>query len=116
LYHGAQWPLQELTGEWARIARTLPTFHEMAATELARNSTRRFLFIVSTYRPLFAQHRAEKGDPTLTDLECFQAILRGKLSPTAQKVLELAISLWDSHNVLLIIPDGEYAPTRETYI
>jgi hypothetical protein len=102
LYHGARWPLQELTGEWARIAHVLPTFHETAAASLARNSVRRFLFIVSSERALFAQHRADKGDPALTDLDCFQAILRGKLSPAAQNVLELAIPLWDSYNGLLL--------------
>jgi ATP-dependent protease ClpP protease subunit len=102
LYHGARWPLQELTSEWARIGRTLPTFHERAAAALARNSVRRFLFIVSAYRVLFPQHRADKGDPTLTDLACFRAILRERLSPAAQEVLELAVSLFDSYNILLL--------------
>ena len=104
LYHGARWPLpvRELTGEWARIARVLPTLHELAAAALARDSVRRFLFIVSAERALFAQHREDKGEPTLTDLDCFQAILRGKLSPAAQKVLDLAIPLWSDYNSLLL--------------
>ncbi len=104
LYHGARWPLpdEEITGEWARIARALATFHEMAAAALARNSVRRFSFIVSAQRPLFAQHRAAKGDWALTDLRCFQAILGGKLSSAAQKVLETAIPLSDSYDRLLL--------------
>ena len=103
LYHGARWPLpvEELTGEWARIGRTLATFHEMAAVALARASLRRFSFIVSVERELFAQHRADNGNPTLTDLGCFQAILRGHLSRAAQEVLEIAIPLADTYNGLL---------------
>jgi hypothetical protein len=60
------------------------------------------LFIVSAYRELFAKHRADAGDPALSDLQCFQAILRGKLSPAAQIVLDRAIPLWESYNGLLI--------------
>jgi len=103
MYHGARWPLpvQELTGEWAKIAQTLPTFHELAAAALARNSVRRFLFILAALRPTFEQHRAEANDPTISDLRCFQAILCGKLSPAGQKVLELAVPLCDSHHGLL---------------
>ncbi len=105
LWHGGRWPLSDLVdaGECGLLyARTLPTFHELAAAALARNSVHRFLFIVSAERALFAQHRADAGDPTLTDPECFQAILRGKLSPDAQKVLELAIPLWAGYNGLLL--------------
>lgn len=101
LYHGGRWPLRELTGEWARIGRTLATFHEIAAAELARNCIRRFMFIVYTERALFAEHRAAQGDPALTDLDCFQEILRGKLSPAGQEVLELAIPLCASYNGLM---------------
>jgi hypothetical protein len=104
LYHGERWllPDRRLTGELAKSARTLATVHEMAATALSRNSFRRFRFIISSKRALFAQHRADKSDPTLTDLECFQAILRRDLSPAAQEVLELAIPLWQSYNSLLL--------------
>jgi hypothetical protein len=104
LYHGLRWQLddRQLTGERARLGRTLPTFHENAAAALARNSFRRFRFIISSKRALFAQHRADKSNPALTDLECFQAILRTDLSPAAQEVLELAIPLWQSYNSLLL--------------
>jgi ATP-dependent protease ClpP protease subunit len=104
LYHGARWslPCEELTGEWAKIAQTLPTFHEMNAAALAHSSVRRFLAIVSAERPLFEQHRAYNGTGALTDLGCFQAILGGKLSPAAQKVLEMAVPLSDSYNGLLV--------------
>lgn len=102
LYHGARWPLKELTGEWARIARGLPTLHEIAASSLARTCYRRFLFVVSAYRSLFPEHRADKGNPDLTDLECFQAILREKLSPAGQTIVDLAIPLWHDYNGLFV--------------
>src|SRR3984957_12309077 len=92
LYHGARWHLygEDLTGKWARVGQALATFHEMAAAALAQNSFRRFSSIVSAARGLFAQHRAQHGNGALTDLGCFQAILSGKLSPAAKKVLETA--------------------------
>jgi ATP-dependent protease ClpP protease subunit len=104
LYHGARWPLpvQDLTGEWARIGRVLPTFHETAAVVLAQHSARRFQFIVRTLRGICADHRTEVNDSTLTDLNCFAAILCGKLSPAAQKVLKLAIPLCESYNGLFL--------------
>src|SRR6185437_12825860 len=64
LYHGGRWPLSDLVddGEAGLIlARTLPTFREMAATELAANCACRFMFIVSAHRPLFA-NRQGKAD------------------------------------------------------
>jgi ATP-dependent protease ClpP protease subunit len=104
LYHGSRWPVAEhgLTGEWERAARRLPTLHEQAAAALARNSVQRFLFIVSAFRTLFAEHRAGLGDPTLTDMDCFLAILREKLSPAAKNVLDLAIPLCACQKGLLL--------------
>jgi ATP-dependent protease ClpP protease subunit len=104
LYHGGRWPVTDhgLTGEWERAARRLPSFHEAAAAALARNSVHRFLFIVSACRSQFAQHRADQGDPTPTDMDCFHAILREKLSPAAQNVLDLAIPLSACQNGLLL--------------
>jgi ATP-dependent protease ClpP protease subunit len=104
LYHGGRWPLSDLVaaGECGLMyARTLPTFREKAAQMLSGTSVRRFLFIVSTCRSLFAQHRADRGVSALTDLQCFWGILRGKLSPKAQEVLERAIPIWENYNGLL---------------
>jgi hypothetical protein len=121
LYHGGRWPISDLVaaGEYALLyARTLPTFREMTASDLALVSMRRFRFIVSALRPLFAQHRADQGDPTLADLNCFQQILRGKLSPAGQKVLELAVPLCESYTGLLAhfhkrLRRRRASPTRE---
>jgi ATP-dependent protease ClpP protease subunit len=103
MYHGARFLLPEkgFTGELGKLAQELRTYRGAAAAELAISSERRFLFIVSAMRALFAERRAERGDPTLTDLECFQAILRGKLSPVAGKVLDLAIHVCSRFNDLM---------------
>jgi ATP-dependent protease ClpP protease subunit len=105
LYHGGRWPLSDLVsaGDAGLLyARTLPTFHERNAAALARNSARRFLFILNAHRSLFAAHRADAGGPGLSDLECFQALLRARLSPAGQKVLETAIALDASQNGLML--------------
>lgn len=105
LYHGGRWPLSDLVsaGEAGGLyAQTLPTFHEINAAKLARNSIRRFRFIVSAVRSSFAQHRPDEGDPSLADVQAFEEILRTKLSPRAQKVLERAIPLWHGYNGLLL--------------
>ena len=105
LYHGGRWPLSDLVsaGEAGRLyGHTLPVFHEKNAAKLAQNSVRRFLFITAALRPTFAEHRADKGDPSLSDLQAFQEILRVKLSPAGQKVLERAIPLCKSYNALLL--------------
>jgi ATP-dependent protease ClpP protease subunit len=107
LYHGARWkrPGQDFTGECVTMARVLPTLHEIAAAALAGSSIRRFRSIFNAERPLFAQHRAERaenGEPNLTDLECFEDLLCGKLSPAARTVLELAIALRNSYSGLAL--------------
>jgi ATP-dependent protease ClpP protease subunit len=104
LYHGGRWPLAgPITGDLAKLlAQTLPIWHERSAAALARTSVHRFLFIVSAHRELFARHRADAGDATLSDVNCFQAILRGKVSPAAQKVVERAMALYDGYNGLLL--------------
>jgi hypothetical protein len=103
MYHGTRFLLteKEFTGELGKLAQDLRTYSGASAAELAISSERRFLFIVSAERALFAEHRAERGDPTLTDLDCFQAILRGKLSLDARKVLDLAIHLCGRFNDLM---------------
>lgn len=79
-----------------------PLLPASASRELRDNSFQRFLFIVSACRPLFTQHRADKGDPTLTDMDCFLAILYEKLSPAANNVLDLAIPLCACQDGLLL--------------
>jgi ATP-dependent protease ClpP protease subunit len=103
LYHGGRWPLSDLVdaGEAGLLyARTLPTFREMAAATLAANCARRFMFIVSAHRPLFAS-QSEKAD-SAADLKAFSLILRGKLSEAGQKVLDRTTELDEAFNGVLL--------------
>ncbi len=103
LWHGGRWPLSDLLEDGDSgliLARTLPTFREMAAAELAANCARRFMAIVSAVRPLFAS-QSENADP-MQDVKSFQLILRGKLSEVGQKVLDRAIELDECFNGVLL--------------
>lgn len=104
LYHGGRRPLLEkkLTAEVARDGRTLHADHEHSAAVLAVDSFKRFPFIVSALRPLFAQHRVETGDPTLADVASVHALLRGRLSPAGQKVMDLAVPLSHDYDGLFL--------------
>lgn len=95
LYHGGRILMShnKLTAEVAREGRTMHTLDEISAAGIAFASLNRFLFIISALRPSFAQHRADAGDPTLADVDCFHALLRGRLSPAGQKVVDLAVPL-----------------------
>jgi ATP-dependent protease ClpP protease subunit len=104
-YHGTFYPLAEpaLDGESGMLlARTVPTLQERAASSLAQNSVHRFKFIASIERSRFADYRTRSGDPALTDLECLQGMLRRRLSPAGQAVLERARTLAERYNALLI--------------
>ena len=104
LYHGCRCPLpgKYLTADVAREGRTLHHDHELFAAMLAVDSFKRFSSIFSAHRPLFAQHRAETGNPTLADVDCFHALLRDRLSPVGQKVMDLAVPLARDYDGLFL--------------
>jgi ATP-dependent protease ClpP protease subunit len=104
LYHGGRVPLsgKQLTAEVAREGRALHTDHEISASHLAVDSFQRLQFIFSALSPLFARHRAEAGNPTLADLDCFHALLRGRLSPAGQRVIDLAVPLSRDYDGLFL--------------
>src|SRR5215467_1005631 len=67
-----------------------------------RKSEWRFMFRVFALRQKFQQHRTDSNQPNLTDLECFTAILRQKLSESAQNALDQALKRWDRYNSLVM--------------
>jgi hypothetical protein len=99
VYHGTTIRASEpITAERATLlAETLKNSNETAVASLVGKSARRFRFIVSTLRPSFEKHRANAGDPTLRDVECFTALLNNKLSSNGQMVLLRAIINWHRH-------------------
>jgi hypothetical protein len=52
------------------------------------------MFLLSALRATFDAHRENANDRTLTDLDCFQEILCQRVSPSAQKVLRQAATIW----------------------
>lgn len=104
LYHGGRWPLPSkyLTAEVARDGRELHNDHERSGSILAVDSFKRFSSIFSALRSLFAQHRAETGSPALADVDCFHALLRERLSPAGQKVIDLAVPLSRDYDGLFL--------------
>jgi ATP-dependent protease ClpP protease subunit len=103
LYHGTRIEMPRfVTGEQSMVfADGLTASNEMFAASLAQKSVRRFLWIVSALRSTFEQHRADVGDSTLTDLDCFGEILFRKLSPSAQNVLSRANRIWNTSKGLV---------------
>jgi ATP-dependent protease ClpP protease subunit len=97
LYHGAGYldlsDIPRLTEEVADALRFVTAHHnERKAAALRRVYERRFMFVFSGLRHEFERYRVESNGRTLTDLECFEAVLHGKLSPNGQRVLERAVS------------------------
>jgi hypothetical protein len=103
LYHGVRLPMPTtVTAEFATlVSENLKSSNDRYATSLARKSEWRFMFRVFALRRTFQQHRIDNNSPGLTDLECFTAILRTKLSKGAEKVLEQALDRWDRYNSLV---------------
>ena len=103
LYHGVRVPMPNpVTAEFATmLTDSLKTSNDRYAMSLARKSEWRFMSRVFALRLTFEKHRTDTGDPSLTDLECFHAILRQKLSKSAEKILEQALARWHRYNALV---------------
>jgi Protease subunit of ATP-dependent Clp proteases len=61
-----------------------------SAVNLARRAASRSSFLFSGFRSRFDEVRAETGNRALSDLKCFQVLLRRNLSIEGQRVLDLA--------------------------
>ncbi len=61
------------------IAENFQLLDDLDVLSLARNSARQFVFLLFALRAEFEKYRADAGDPSLTDLKCFQEILHAKL-------------------------------------
>jgi ATP-dependent protease ClpP protease subunit len=99
VYHGTRIrAFDAITAERAtRLAEVLKNSNDTAVASLVCKSARRFRFIVSAMRSSFEEHRANAGDPTLRDVECFTDLLHDKLSVGGQMVLLRAIVNWYRH-------------------
>lgn len=115
LYHGVRITMPTpVTAEFATlISENLKSSNDRFATSLARKSEWRFMFRVFALRQKFQQHRTDSDQPDLTDLECFTAMLRQKLSDSAQNALDQALKRWDRYNNLVTHFDKKVPKSRD---
>jgi ATP-dependent protease ClpP protease subunit len=91
-----------ITAEYAVLsADALQADDRRAARSLLRKLAPRLAFLIFTMRSMFEKHRAAVNDLGLTNLECFRAIQRTKLSPNGQNVLDRASTRSGSYSGLL---------------
>lgn len=91
-----------LTAELAETLAVSTKFtDEGRAASFARMCTRRAMVIVSALRSGFEDYRVRAGNPSLSDLECFQGALRSRLSPAGQRVIRRARAMQTRSEALL---------------
>ena len=114
LFHGTRAALpQALTADYAAaLAQLLENCNRSATASFLGNLATRLLFLISALRPEFEPHRASRNDETLTDLECFQAVLFEKVSPAAQAVLIRAAFNWNIRSGLVTHFEEEVRKVR----
>jgi ATP-dependent protease ClpP protease subunit len=114
LYHESRISLpQDLTADYASaVGELLKICNRSAAASFLDNLADRLLFLISAFGPEVEAHRTNANDRTLTDLECFQAVLFQKVSPTAQKVLIRASFHWNRRCGLIAHFEEELAKAR----
>jgi len=104
LYHGTIIDSPKpITSEWASsLAAALRKSNRNATGRLIRSSTQRFGFIFSALRHFFWEYRAKVGKPALTDIECLDGLLREKLTSVGNRVLNRAITRWETYRELIV--------------
>lgn len=99
MWHGVRFAVtdrQQITSDYVQLlAQGLPILRERDAAKLAHVSAGRQDAILALQRPLFGEYRAEKCDQKLTDVQCLQGLLRRRLSPNGQEVLDRAVAFDD---------------------
>jgi ATP-dependent protease ClpP protease subunit len=103
LYHGVRIPGDRAltVEETLQLAQRLRVGNETYAMQLAREAEFRAVFRFISLKSQFQGIRDENPEKTLTDLECFITVLSGKLSVSANEVLEKARERHSRYNDLL---------------
>lgn len=102
LYHGVRMQGDiPLTAEvTSLLAQRLRTSDDSYAMELAHRTELRFMFRFMTSKEEFSSIRQE-NPKLISDLDCFLALISGKLSGSARQVLENAQNRHGRYNALL---------------
>jgi ATP-dependent protease ClpP protease subunit len=93
LYHGirTEGSEKQITAEYSsRLAAILRRLNDRYALELAKKIDFRFSFRFVFVYEQFPAIRQSRGNPDLSDLECFFELIQSKLSPEAQNVWQRA--------------------------
>jgi ATP-dependent protease ClpP protease subunit len=103
LWHGTSIPMNHDIRSMSAsvIAQGMSSLNERHSISITRRSVPRFRFLVSALRSTFDQVRADANNPSLSDLKCFQELLRSRLSPSGQQVLKLAAGNCGAYRGLL---------------
>lgn len=103
LYHGVRTPsVSGITVELASLlAESLKISNDRYAMALTRKSEWRFMFRFMGLRGKFAEHRTATGNPRLTELDCFVAMLRENISNKAKPVIDQAYKRYLRYNDLI---------------
>lgn len=103
LYHGVRFPEDrpltfELTSLWAQRLRTS---NDSYAMRLARQIEDRFMFRFMASKRQFDGIRQKNPKQTMTDLDCFLALISEKLSEQASEVLQTAQQRYGRYDALV---------------
>jgi len=103
LHHG----VRQLTGapstleSTGRLNEMLRISNSVYAMQLAKKSEDRFTFRFYSVRDEFAGIREKKGDPTLSDYDCFVSVIQEKLSSDAKLIFDKALKRAERYKALI---------------
>jgi len=98
LHHGVRPSTLESTG---LLNERLRISNSIYAMQLARKSEDRFTFRFYSVRDEFASIREKKGDPNLSDYDCFVQVIQEKLSFDAKKIFDKAVKRAERYKALI---------------
>jgi len=84
-----------------RLNERLRISNSIYAMQLAQKSEERFKFRFYSVRDEFASVREKKGDPNLSDHDCFVEVIQEKLSPDAKKTFDKAVKRAERYKALI---------------
>jgi ATP-dependent protease ClpP protease subunit len=90
----------------SRLNEMLRISNSMYAMQLAQKSEDRFKFRFYSVKDEFASVREKKGDPNLSDHDCFVEVIQEKLSPDAKKTFDKAVKRAERYKALINSLEG----------
>jgi ATP-dependent Clp protease protease subunit len=85
----------------ARLNEQLRISNSIYAMQLAQKSEDRFTFRFYSVRDEFASVKEKKGDPNLSDYDCFVQLIQEKLSPGARDIFNKAVKRAERYKALI---------------